>query len=54
VNGNNDVMIPTNNSFMLSPHIPNAQLITYPDAGHASQFQHPDLFLLHARTFLDG
>jgi len=54
VNGNNDVMIPTINSFMLSQHIPNAQLIIYPDSGHASQFQHPDLFLLHARTFLDG
>jgi len=47
-------MIPTFNSFTLSQHIPNAQLIIYPDSGHASQFQYPDLFLLHARTFLDG
>jgi hypothetical protein len=29
-------------------------LIIYPDSGHASQFQYPDLFLLHARTFLEG
>jgi pimeloyl-ACP methyl ester carboxylesterase len=54
VNGNNDVMIPTINSFFLSQHIPNAQLIIYPDSGHASHFQYPELFALHARTFLDG
>ena len=53
VNGNNDVMIPTISSFMLSQHIPNAQLIIYPDSGHGSQFQYPDLFLSHARIFLD-
>ena len=38
-------MIPTNNSFTLSQHIPNAQLTVHPDSGHASQFQYPDLFL---------
>jgi pimeloyl-ACP methyl ester carboxylesterase len=54
VNGNRDVMIPTINSFTLSQHITNAQLIIYPDSGHAAHFQSPDLFLLHARTFLDG
>jgi pimeloyl-ACP methyl ester carboxylesterase len=52
VNGNHDIMIPTLNSFTLSQHIPNAQLIIYPDSGHASLFQYPDLFLSHARTFL--
>lgn len=39
VNGNDDVMIPTINSFTLSQRIPNAQLIIYPDAGHALQYQ---------------
>ena len=53
VNGNRDVMIPTINSFNLSQHIPNSQLIIYPDSGHASHFQYPDLFLSHARIFLD-
>ena len=52
VNGNNDIMIPTINAFTLSQHIPDAQLIIYPDSGHASLFQYPDLFLSHARTFL--
>lgn len=47
-------MIPTLNSFTLSQHIPNAQLIIYPDSGHASLFSTPTYNLLHARTFLDG
>ncbi len=46
--------VPTINSFTLSQHIPHAQLIIYPDSGHASQSQYPDLFLSHARTFLEG
>jgi len=53
VNGNRDVMVPTLNSFTLSQQIPNAQLIIYPDSGHGSLFQYPDLFLAHARLFLD-
>ena len=53
VNGSNDIMVPTINSFMLSQRMPNAQLIVYPDSGHGSQFQYPELFVSHARTFLD-
>lgn len=53
VNGIRDIMIPTINSFTLVQHLPNAQLIIYPDSGHGSLFQYPDLFLLHANTFLD-
>jgi hypothetical protein len=29
-------MIPVRNSYMLSEHLPNAMLLTYPDAGHGS------------------
>jgi pimeloyl-ACP methyl ester carboxylesterase len=54
VNGHDDIMIPTINSFILSQHIPNAQLIVYPDSGHGAHFQYPDLFLAHARLFLAG
>jgi pimeloyl-ACP methyl ester carboxylesterase len=54
VNGHNDIMVPTVNSFTLSQNIPNAQLIIYPDAGHGSLFQFPELFVTHGRIFLDG
>jgi len=54
VNGNNDIMVPTVNSFILSQHLPNAQLILYPDSGHGSLFQYPALFVEHASLFLRG
>lgn len=39
LNGVNDVMIPTINSWTMAQNIPNAQLFLYPDAGHAPHFQ---------------
>jgi pimeloyl-ACP methyl ester carboxylesterase len=54
VNGQNDIMVPTINSFTLSQNIPNAQLIIYPNAGHGSLFQFPELFVTHGRIFLGG
>lgn len=54
INGNDDIMVPTINAYHLAQAIPNAQLIVYPDAGHGSQYQYPDRFLVHAREFLDG
>lgn len=52
LNGIDDVMIPTINSYEMAKAIPNAQLIIYPDAGHGAQFQYPDRFLVHAIEFL--
>ena len=54
VNGNNDIMVPAINSFTLCQHIPNAQLIIYPDAGHGALFQYPELFVQHTTIFLDA
>lgn len=54
VNGNNDIMVPTVNSFTLSQNIPSAQLIIYPDSGHGAHFQYPELFVTHAQLFLDA
>ncbi len=52
LNGVNDVMIPTVNSFYMARNMPNAQLFIYPDSGHAAQFQYPQRFLQHAIQFL--
>ncbi len=53
VNGGNDVIIATVNSFILQQHLPNAQLILYPDSAHGSLYQYPELFVRHVSTFLD-
>lgn len=53
LNGVNDVMIPTINSFYMARNLPNAQLFIYPDSGHAAQFQYPHRFLRHVRQFLN-
>ncbi len=52
VNGGNDVIIYSVNSFILQQHLPNAQLILYPDANHGSQYQYPELFVRHVSIFL--
>lgn len=54
VNGSNDVIIYTVNSFILQQNLPNAQLILYPDANHGSQYQYPELFVQHLNTFLNS
>ncbi len=54
VNGAHDIMVPTINSFILQQNIPNATLVIYPDSGHGAIFQYPELFVSHARLFLEG
>jgi pimeloyl-ACP methyl ester carboxylesterase len=52
VNGGKDVIIYSVNSFVLQQHLPNAQLILYPDANHGSQYQYPKRFVRHVSLFL--
>jgi len=54
VNGVFDNMIPVRNSYFLAEHLPNAMLLTYPDAGHGSLFQYHDSFVQQAKLFLDA
>jgi len=53
VNGLTDIVCPTINSYILQQFLPNAELILYPDANHGAHFQYPELFVRHARIFLD-
>lgn len=52
VNGDNDRMVPTPNSYDLAERIPNAQLTIYPNSGHGSIFQNHENFVLKATEFL--
>jgi pimeloyl-ACP methyl ester carboxylesterase len=51
-NGDNDIMIPTVNSYLLAGHLPNARLTIYPDAGHGFLFQYPHEFAAETNAFL--
>jgi len=53
VNGSDDIVVPTINSYILQQFLPDAELILYPDANHGAHFQYPELFVRHARIFLD-
>ncbi|WP_197093138.1 alpha/beta fold hydrolase [Methylobacterium aquaticum] len=53
VNGIEDIMIASINSFYLGQNIPNSQIIPYEDAGRGAHFQYPERFLQHATIFLD-
>jgi pimeloyl-ACP methyl ester carboxylesterase len=54
VNGSNDVIIYTINSYILQQNLPNAQLIVYPDSAHGSLFQYPALFVADVTRFLNA
>jgi len=51
-NGSNDILVPTVNSYLLAGHIPNAQLIIYPNANHGFLFQYPHEFAAEVNKFL--
>ena len=52
VNGGKDIIIYSVNSFVLQQHLPDAELVLYPDANHGSQYQYPKRFVQHVSAFL--
>jgi pimeloyl-ACP methyl ester carboxylesterase len=54
VHGNKDIVVTPINAFILAEHLPNAQLIMYPDASHGAYSQYAENFLENARLFLSG
>jgi len=54
VNGDDDTMFPTVNSFELYEKLPNATLSIFPDASHGGIFQYHGEFVRQAVRFLDS
>jgi pimeloyl-ACP methyl ester carboxylesterase len=55
IHGNKDIVVIPINAFILAEHLPNAQLIMYPDSSHGAFYQHRKAFLEHVKIFLsDG
>lgn len=52
VSGVFDILIPVKNSYLLSEHLPNSVLLTYPDSGHGSLFQFHESFTRQTASFL--
>ncbi len=52
VNGDNDRMVPSSNTYDLSKRIPNSEVIIYKDAGHGGIFQYHEEFVKSTLAFL--
>jgi pimeloyl-ACP methyl ester carboxylesterase len=53
VNGSDDIVIPTLNSYYLYQHLPDAELLLLPDSGHGAHFQYVGRFVRRVVDFLD-
>ena len=53
VNGSNDIVVPTINSYILQQNLPNAELILFPDSNHGSHFQFHESFIEYVTSFID-
>ena len=53
VNGSNDIVVPTINSYILQQNLPNAELILFPDSNHGSHFQFTERFSRYVTDFVD-
>jgi pimeloyl-ACP methyl ester carboxylesterase len=53
VNGSNDIVVPTVNSYILQQNLPNAELILFPDSNHGSHFQVAERFSRYTIEFVE-
>lgn len=51
-NGDNDLVVPTENTYLLGQCLRNARVSIYPDAGHGFLFQYPAEFGAEVNNFL--
>jgi len=54
VNGDNDLMVASSQSYALAEQIPNSKLVIYPDSGHGGIFQYHEQFVPAVLEFLDA
>ena len=52
INGDNDLMVATENSYDMHDRIANSKLVIYPNSGHGSLFQFPEKFSDEVQNFL--
>jgi pimeloyl-ACP methyl ester carboxylesterase len=52
--GDHDPAFPVENWYALGGALPTLQLVTYPQAGHGPQHQHPEMAAAHIATFVQG
>jgi pimeloyl-ACP methyl ester carboxylesterase len=54
VHGAHDIVVEPVNAYILAQNLPDATLLMLPDASHAAQSQHAEVFLANARLFLNS
>jgi pimeloyl-ACP methyl ester carboxylesterase len=52
VHGNKDIVVIPINAFILATHLPDAELVMFPDANHGAAEQYAKIFLDYAKRFL--
>ena len=54
ISGDDDRIVPTEDSIRLAGELPKAELVVIPDAGHVPHEERPDQFLQAVKAFLDS
>ncbi|KAG6362965.1 hypothetical protein INS49_008060 [Diaporthe citri] len=53
-NGDNDLIVPTKNSYILARQLPRANFVMFPSSGHGHLFQYAGYYTKLVGEFLDG